>query len=60
MSSSFKAEITVNFTPSDQRRHYLIYGSTRHIVGAEQVRRQLDMAGLIAGGSTWAGEAANK
>ena len=46
--------ITMNFTPADQRRQYLIYGSTRHIVGAEQVRRQLDMAGLVAGGSVWA------
>ena len=43
--------ITVNFTPADQRRNYLIYGSTRHIVGTEHVRRQLDTAGLVAGGS---------
>lgn len=45
--------ITVNFTPADERRKYLIYGGTRHIVGAEHVQRQLDAAGLIAGGSVW-------
>ena len=47
--------ITVNFTPADQRRHYLIYGGTRHIVGTEHVRRQLDIAGLAAAGSVWVG-----
>jgi biotin synthase len=51
--------ITVNFTPSDQRRQYLIYGNTRHIVSPEHVRRQLDMAGLVVGGSIWVGGAAN-
>jgi biotin synthase len=45
--------ITVNFTPPDQRRKYLIYGRTRHIVSTEHVRRELDMAGLVAGGSVW-------
>jgi biotin synthase len=50
--------ITVNFTPPDQRRKYPIYGGTRHIVGTEHVRRQLDMAGLVAGGSVWVGGAA--
>ena len=50
--------ITVNFTPPDQRRNYLIYGGTRHIVGTEHVRRQLNMAGLVAGGSAWVGGAA--
>jgi biotin synthase len=47
--------MTVNFTPVDQRRHYLIYGGARHIVGTEHVRRQLDMAGLAAAGSVWVG-----
>lgn len=47
--------ITVNFTPTEQRAHYLIYGETRHIVGTEHVRRQLDMAGLVAAGSVWVG-----
>jgi biotin synthase len=45
--------ITVNFTPPEHRRNYLIYGSARHIVGTEHVRRQLDMTGLVAGGSVW-------
>ena len=45
--------MTVNFTPPDERQQYLIYGGTRHIVGTEQVRRQLDMAGLVAAGSVW-------
>jgi hypothetical protein len=49
--------ITVNFTPADQRHNYLIYGGTRHIVGTEHVRRQLDVAGLVAGGSVWLGAA---
>jgi biotin synthase len=49
--------ITVNFTPSDQRRKYLIYGSTRHIVRTEHVRRHLDQAGLVASGSVWVGDA---
>jgi biotin synthase len=43
--------ITVNFTPPEQRRNYLIYGGTRHIVEIEHARRQLDTAGLVAGGS---------
>ena len=47
--------MTVNFTPADQRQHYLIYGGTRHIVGTEHVRRQLDIAGLAAAGSVWVG-----
>ena len=45
--------ITVNFTPSDQRRNYLIYGGSRHIVGTEYMKRQLGMAGLVARGSVW-------
>jgi biotin synthase len=45
--------ITVNFTPPEQRRNYLIYGGTRHIVEIEHARRQLDTAGLVAGGSVW-------
>jgi biotin synthase len=45
--------ITVNFTPADQRNRYLIYGATRHIVGHEQVRRQLESEGLVPGGSVW-------
>ena len=45
--------MTANFTPPDQQKNYLIYGGTRHIVGTEHVRRQLDMAGLVAGGSIW-------
>jgi biotin synthase len=51
--------ITVNFTPTEQRSHYLIYGETRHIVGTEHVRRTLDMAGLVAAGSLWAGGSAS-
>jgi biotin synthase len=47
--------ITVNFTPPEQRRNYLIYGGTRHIVGIEHVRLQLGTAGLVAGGSVWLG-----
>jgi biotin synthase len=50
--------ITVNFTPPDKRRDYLIYGGTRHIVGTEHVRRQLNLAGLVAGGSAWVDGAA--
>lgn len=50
--------MTVNFTPMEQRSHYLIYGGRRHIVGTEHVRRELDMAGLVAGGSVWVGGAA--
>ena len=49
--------ITVNFTPRDQREHYLIYGGTRHIVSAEHARRQLDGADLIPRGSIWIGPA---
>jgi biotin synthase len=45
--------ITVNFTPATQRAKYLIYGGTRHIVGADYVRHQLAEAGLVAGGSRW-------
>jgi biotin synthase len=45
--------ITVNFTPEDQRQHYLIYGGTRHVVSTEHVRRQLETAGLTARGSMW-------
>jgi biotin synthase len=47
--------MTVNFTPTDKRQHYLIYGGARHIVGTDHVRRQLDMAGLAAAGSVWVG-----
>ncbi|HEV3141348.1 MAG TPA: radical SAM protein [Vicinamibacterales bacterium] len=47
--------ITVNFTPADQRNHYLIYGGTRHIVKHEKVRRQIESVGLVAGGSVWVG-----
>jgi biotin synthase len=47
--------ITVNFTPQEQRDHYLIYGGTRHVVNAEYVRRQLDSADLTPRGSIWIG-----
>jgi biotin synthase len=50
--------MTVNFTPPDERRNYLIYGGTRHILGTERVRRQLDMAGLVGRGSVWVDDAA--
>jgi biotin synthase len=45
--------ITVNFTPSQQRQHYLIYGGTRHVVSVTHVRRQLDAVALTPGGSIW-------
>jgi biotin synthase len=45
--------ITVNFTPADQRRHYLIYGDRRHIVATDYVRRQLETTGLVARQSLW-------
>ena len=45
--------ITVNFTPTQQRRNYLIYGGARHIVDTDHVRRQLGLTGLAAGGSVW-------
>jgi biotin synthase len=45
--------ITVNFTPPEQRRKYLIYGGTRHIVDTQHVTTQLQRAGLVAAGSVW-------
>ena len=45
--------ITVKLTPPDQRLNYLIYGGGRHIDAADHVKRQLDMAGLVAAGSAW-------
>lgn len=49
--------ITVNFTPQEERQHYLIYGGTRHVVSSEHVRRQLSGADLLPRGSIWIGSA---
>jgi biotin synthase len=45
--------ITVNFTPGERRRDYLIYGNERHIVKLGHVRTTLAQAGLTARGSVW-------
>src|SRR5579862_8385893 len=47
--------ITVNFTPADQQRQYLIYGHRRHIVAPDGVREQLATVGLVPRQSLWAG-----
>jgi biotin synthase len=55
-SSGFRAGanvITVNFTPRQRQKHYLIYGGTRHIVSLDHMRRQVSSAGLQPRGSIW-------
>ena len=46
--------VTVNFTPSDSRERYSIYGRDRFVVHLEHVRALLSAAGLRARGSLWA------
>ncbi|MBV9491037.1 MAG: radical SAM protein [Verrucomicrobia bacterium] len=45
--------LTINFTPSDERQKYLIYGKDRYVVRAEHVEEALRQAGLERGRSAF-------
>jgi biotin synthase len=46
--------LTINFTPSEKVRDYLIYGKARYIVKLEYVHNLLRDHGLVPGSSIWA------